>query len=171
MKRLAVYVFWEKEGIVREYVKIYLKGLQEIAEKVIVVVYGEIQKVGKQQLEEMGIVVLQRENVGVDFWAYKYGMDSEKDYERTYDQVVLANCSCYGPIYPFKEMFDSMDAKGLDFWGITEWPENESGYEGTWVLSYFMVFNKRMIQSEEWKEYWKNQSCPFFYRKYLGNKI
>lgn len=164
MKRLAVYVFWEKEGIVREYVKIYLKGLKEVAEKVLVVVNGEIQQEGKQQLEEMGIVVLQRENVGVDFWAYKFGMDNEKDYEKIYDQVVLANCSCYGPIYPFEEMFENMDTKGYDFWGITEWPENESGYEGTWVLSYFMVFNKRMIQSEEWKEYWKNL-CPVYSRE------
>lgn len=156
MKRLAVYVFWEKKGIVREYVKRYVKGLQQIAEKVIVVVNGDIQEQGRSELQQMGIEVLQRENEGVDFWAYKCGMDHETGYADKYDAVVLANCSCYGPVYPFEEMFEEMDSRGLDFWGISEWPENESGYVGTWVLSYFMVFHKRMIQSEEWKEYWAN---------------
>lgn len=156
MKRLAVYVFWEKNGIVRDYVKYYIKGLKAIAEKVIVVANGEIQNEGKKQLEEIGACVLQRENIGVDFWAYKHGMDYETGYEEKYDQVVLANCSCYGPIYPFSEMFDTMEKRNLDFWGITEWPENESGYVGTWVLSYFMVFGKKIIQSDDWKSYWEN---------------
>ena len=156
MKRLAVYVFWEKDGIVREYVKCYVKGLQQIAAQVVVVVNGLIQDEGRAELEAMGIKVHVRENVGVDFWAYKCGMDNEIDYANTYDQVVLANCSCYGPVYPFQEMFNEMDSRDVDFWGITEWPENQSGYVGTWVLSYFMVFNKKLIQSEDWKDYWAN---------------
>lgn len=156
MKRLAIYVFWEKEGVVREYVKYYLRGLQDIAEKVIVVANGGMKFEGKRELENMGIVVLERENVGVDFWAYKYGMDNEENYQDIYDQVILANCSCYGPVYPFSEMFAEMEKKSLDFWGITEWPENESGYVGTWVLSYFMVFNKKIIISDDWKTYWDN---------------
>lgn len=36
MKRLAFYTFWEKNGIVRKYVLTYLKGLQEVADRIIV---------------------------------------------------------------------------------------------------------------------------------------
>lgn len=156
MKRLAIYVLWEKDGIVRDYVKVYLSGLQAVADKVKVVVNGKLSIEGRSELEKLGVDILVRENVGVDFWAYKYGMEHENDYAEKYDQVILANCSCYGPMFPFSEMFDCMEKRDLDFWGITEWPENESGYVGTWVLSYFMVFNKRIIQSIDWKEYWDN---------------
>lgn len=160
MNRLAVYVFWEKDGIVRDYVVTYLKGLTTIANKLYVVVNGEIQSDGKHRIEkETKARVLQRPNEGVDFWAYKEALDTEGKEIVNYDEVVLCNCSCYGPIYPFSEMFAAMGKRDVDFWGITEWPLNEAGYQGTWVLSYFMVFRPNMFLSAEWKEYWKNL-CP-----------
>ncbi len=165
MSRLAVYVFWEKEGIVRDYVVTYLKGLTTVASKIYVVVNGEIQPQGKERIEqETGAVVLQRPNEGVDFWAYKTALDHEGEGISAYDEVVLCNCSCYGPIYPFSEMFDEMGTRRVDFWGITEWPLNEGGYRGTWVLSYFMVFRPHLFLSHEWKEYWKNLS-PVYSRE------
>lgn len=158
MNRLAVYVLWEKSGIVRDYVIAYLKGLQEVASKVIVVVNGLLTSEGRIQLEKLGVQILVRENVGVDFWAYKRGMELQGDELYSYEDIILANCSCYGPIYPFSEMFAKMDAINCDFWGITEWPEDHGGYQGTWILSYFMVFRKHVIQSPEWIEYWRNLS-------------
>lgn len=165
MKRLAVYVFWEKKGIVRDYVTTYLKGLSEVAEKIYVVVNGEIQPEGKQRLEtQTGAIVLQRPNEGVDFWAYKTALDYEGDAIQAYQEVILCNCSCYGPIYPFSEMFNEMGKRDVDFWGITEWPINAGGYEGTWILSYFMVFRPSLFLTEEWKYYWENL-CPVHSRE------
>lgn len=153
--RLAIFVFWEKNGIVRDYIVYYLKGLQKVAGKVYVVVNGLINDEGKKKIETLGIHVLVRENEGVDFWAYKTGLDKEGDL-RSYDEVILANCSCYGPIYPFENMFLEMSERKVDFWGITEWPLNEGGYKGTWVLSYFIVVRPKMFLGETWKEWWKN---------------
>lgn len=158
MNRLAIYVLWEKNGVVRDYVITYLKGLQEVAAKVVVVVNGLLSSEGRARLEKLGVEVFVRENVGVDFWAYKKGLEMQGDELSSYDNIILANCSCYGPVYPFSEMFSKMDEADCDFWGITEWPENQGGYQGTWILSYFMVFRKHVIQSPEWKEYWKNLS-------------
>ncbi|ACL22465.1 Rhamnan synthesis F [Desulfitobacterium hafniense DCB-2] len=165
MNRLAIFVFWEKEGIVREYITVYLKGIKEVANKIYVVVNGEINKNGREILEEtVGAEVLVRPNEGVDFWAYKTALDAEGEEISEYDEVILCNCSCYGPVYPFREMFDEMGQKNLDFWGITEWPLNEAGYEGTWILSYFMVFRPRMFLSDVWKLYWENL-CPVYSRE------
>lgn len=159
MGRLAVYVFWEKDGIVRDYVTTYLKGLVAVAEKIYVVVNGEICPEGKARIEtETGAIVLQRPNQGVDFWAYKAALDKEGEKISIFDEVILCNCSCYGPVYPFTEMFEEMDTRVVDFWGITEWPLNEGGYRGTWVLSYFMVFRPRIFLSPEWLYYWANLS-------------
>lgn len=159
MNRLAIYVFWEREGIVREHVVTYLKGLNEVASKIYVVVNGEIQPAGKQRLhEECGAIVLQRPNEGVDFWAYKTGIDHEGKGISEFDEVILCNCSCYGPVYPFSEMFDEMGKRDVDFWGITEWPLDADGFKGTWILSYFFVFRPHLFLSLEWAKYWKNLS-------------
>lgn len=160
MNRVAIFVFWEKNGVVREYVKVYLKGLMEVCSKIYVVVNGMISEIGKRELEdEIHATVLQRPNEGVDFWAYKTALDYEGETISEFEELVLCNCSCYGPVYPFHEMFDEMSKRKIDFWGITEWPFNESGYKGTWILSYFMVFRPRMFLSADWKQYWGNL-CP-----------
>lgn len=165
MNRLAVFVFWEKNGIVRDYIKIYLKGLKEVCSKIYVVVNGKLSADGRCALEsEVGVIVLQRPNEGVDFWAYKTGLDYEGEKIADYDEIVLCNCSCYGPVYPFSEMFHAMESRKIDFWGITEWPYDEGGYKGTWVLSYFMVFRPRMFLSSAWREYWQNL-CPVHSRE------
>ena len=153
--RLAVYTFWEKNGIVRPFVLYYLTGLQEVAKTIYVVVNGEISNEGRNSLTSIGCHVIQRENIGVDFWAYKTAIEKEGDLSK-YDEVILCNCSCYGPVYSFTEMFEDMGKKELDFWGITEWPYDAMGYKGTWILSYFMVFRRNLFLSKEWAKYWEN---------------
>lgn len=165
MRRLAIYVFWEQNGIVRDYVSTYLKGLMTVAEKLYVVVNGEICPKGKQRIEqETGAVVLQRSNEGVDFWAYKTALEQEGAGVSAYDEIILCNCSCYGPVYPFEEMFGEMGKRNVDFWGITEWPMNAGGYQGTWLLSYFLVFRPHIFLSPEWTQYWRNLS-PVYSRE------
>ena len=165
MSRLAVYVFWEKNGIVRDYVLTYLKGLSEVVKKIYVVVNGDIQQEGKKKIEsEVGAIILQRPNEGVDFWAYKTALDYEGESVSEYEEVILCNCSCYGPIYPFSEMFYEMGKRDVDFWGITEWPLNAGGYEGTWILSYFMVFRPSLFLTKDWKVFWENL-CPVHSRE------
>lgn len=75
MKRLAFYTFWEKNGIVRKYVLTYLKGLQEVADRIIVIANGNLSTEGKETLERLGVDVLQRENRGIDFGAWKAAFD------------------------------------------------------------------------------------------------
>ena len=42
MRRLALYVFFNKNGIVLDYVTYYLDALKKIADKVVVVVNGQL---------------------------------------------------------------------------------------------------------------------------------
>ena len=156
MNRASIFVLWEKDGKVRDFIIYYLEGLKKVSSRIVVVVNGKLSAEGRDRLEKIGAIVLVRENVGVDFWAYKTGLDNAIDNIGQYDEIILANCSCYGPIYPFEEMFNTMQNRECDFWGITEWPENAGGHKGTWILSYFMVFRKKVFMSYEWKKYWKN---------------
>ncbi len=159
-KRCFICTFWEKRGIVRDYFSYYIKALAEISEKVIVVVNGEITDEGKETL--LGIKntgVLKRENFGLDFGAYKTGIEYI-GYEKLkdFDELILTNCTCYGPVYPLKDMFDKMENTGCDFWGITK--NNGGMWEKTeyhdHIQSYFICINNKMFSSPSFKKYWND---------------
>ena len=125
MKRLALYVFWEKNGIVRDFVIYYLSNLRKVSE-ILVIVNGQITDESREKIEKIGCKVMVRENHGLDFGAWNDAIKSigfEKI--RTYDQLILCNCTCYGPIFPFEEMFNAMAQRDCDFWGITKHPTNK----------------------------------------------
>ena len=164
-KRVAIYTFYEAKGIVRTYVTIYLKALFKVAEKVIVVVNGGITDFSRLALENLGCEVLQRANHGLDFGAWRHAL--EKLGERAlakYDELILCNCSCYGPAYPFEKVFEKMDEVICDFWGLTRHqntnslmiPSEPKSVVIQHIQSYFMVFRNQVINSQGFKTWWKD---------------
>lgn len=164
MKRLALYVFWEKDGIVRDYVTYYLKALKKIAEDIIVIANGGVNLKGEQTLKNIGVELLKRENHGIDFGAWQDAIQQKGwDTLKHYDQLILCNCSTYGPVYPFQDMFNEMENRHCDFWGITKHPAVNTNFipdnPETKILehiqSYFIVFNKTAMMSEAFKDWWE----------------
>lgn len=164
MKRLAFYTFWEKNGIVRKYVLTYLKGLQEVADRIIVIANGNLSTEGKETLERLGVDVLQRENRGIDFGAWKAAFDYLGWNEvRRFDELILTNCSCYSPVYPFSESFQKMEGNSCDFWGLTLHqedkkaqliPDNPDSYVRKHLQSFFIVLRQKVLLSDSFKSYW-----------------
>lgn len=164
MKRLAFYTFWEKNGIVRKYVLTYLKGLQEVADRIIVIANGNLSTEGKETLERLGVDVLQRENRGIDFGAWKAAFDYLGWNEvRRFDELILTNCCCYGPVYPFSESFQKMEGNSCDFWGLTLHqedkkaqliPDNPDSYVRKHLQSFFIVLRQKVLLSDSFKSYW-----------------
>ena len=102
MKRLGIYFFFDKEGRGREYNFFYVRELKKIADFVLVVVNGQLDGDSKRRFAEIADEVFIRENIGFDVWAYKQAMEHigwKNIYE--YDELILSNFTCYGPIYPF----------------------------------------------------------------------
>lgn len=157
--RLTICVFWDKEGVLREYALFYIKALKEFSEKLLVVVNGFITEASQKTLEELGCKVVKRENRALDFGAYKFGL-SFIGYENLneYDEVILTNTTCYGPVFPFSEMFDEMEKRDCDFWGITEHNEYDDQewlkkHVYSHLQSYFLVFRRRLFLSKEFFEF------------------
>lgn len=177
MRRCCICVFWDKNGIVRDYVTYYIKGLQEVCEKVYFAVNGEISEDGRKKLEELGAEIFVRENKGLDFGAWKTSVE-KIGYEELskYDELILTNTTCYGPIYPLSEMFDEMEKRDCDFWGITKHPATDNYMipddEKTKIIehiqSYFTVFNKKIVLSEAFKTWWENIELFEDYKKVVG---
>ena len=72
MKRLALFVFFEKNGQLRDYVKFYLKELLKVSSSVIVIANGKLTPESRRKIEGLGCEVQVRENKGLDFAAWKY---------------------------------------------------------------------------------------------------
>lgn len=176
ISRLAVYSFYDKDGIVDDYVPFFLKDIKRNASEVILVSNGKLTEESKLKLKGTADVILERENKGFDFWGYKTGIEYygwEKISE--YDELIICNSTVYGPLYPFEEMFGEMNKRDLDFWGITQYHNNENdapdikfGYLPNHIQSYFMVFRKSIFLNNEFKEYWKTLQPIKSYEEAVG---
>ena len=163
-KRLAIYVFYDKAGVVDSYVTYMLQELLRVCERLVVVCNGELGDAGRERLGELTRDVIVRENEGFDAWAYKTGMEYIGwDKLCEYDELVLMNDTVFGPFYPFEGIFDEMGAKGLDFWGMTKHgryhnPDGltKGGVFPEHIQTYFIVVCNKMLASPEFEKYWES---------------
>ena len=162
--RLAIFFFYDKDGTVREFVTYYLRCLHNVAQKVFVVINGEVTGESMEKLEAVSDEILIRENIGFDVWAYKEAIE-QLGWEtiKIYDELILCNFTCYGPIYPFQEMFNEMETRECDFWGAVKHPEQpdyllpgKRGYIYEHIMSYFTVIRHKMLRSIDFQQYWEN---------------
>lgn len=155
MKRLAIYVYHNEMGVIEDYALFYLKSLLEVADEIVVVINGAINENELLKLNNPFIKIIQRENKGYDFWAYRAGffsIGSEK--LKTFDEIIFANSSVYGPIYPFFELFEKMREKRVDFWGITKHQKTKNIKEH--IQSYFFVVRKNLFLNPIFRFYFEN---------------
>lgn len=68
-----------------------------------------------------------------------------------FDYLVLANDSSYGPVSPLAEMYAEMDAKGTDFWGVTDNVDIRKH-----IQSYFIAFRKKVFTDDIFLAYYSN---------------
>lgn len=159
----ALYIFYEKNGIVLDDVLYYLKELNKEISNILIIVNGEITPEGRLKFEKEGYDILVRENKGLDFGGWKAGIEylGWKKIQQL-DGLLLCNCTCYGPIYPFNEMFRTMSEKDCDFWGINRHPEMNiylvPGDNRSKILehiqSYFLFFKPHLLKSNHFKKWW-----------------
>lgn len=164
-KRLGIFFFYDTDGIVDRYIPLLLENLNKNLEELLIVSNGPISADGKVELEKITPHILERENRGLDVWAYKAGIDSYGwEALAFFDEIVLLNYTIMGPIYDFKEMFDVMDGRDLDFWGITKHfgidydPYGKCKYNRIpeHIQTGFMAFRRSLISSKDFQLYWEN---------------
>ena len=165
MKRIAIYFFYDKNGVVDKYVNYFLEDLKKNIEELVIVCNGKLNSEGRKEFLKFTDKLIVRENKGFDVWAYKEGLEYIGwENLKKYDELLLINFTIMGPIYPFKEMFDKMDErKEIDFWGITKfhkypvdpWGMIEYGYIPEHIQSHFIAVRQPMLSSYEFKKHWE----------------
>ena len=150
-KYIAVFAHYDKHNIVDDYVLYYLKNLKLIADKIIFVSDNNLPEIEQNKLQNLCHKIIAEKHGEYDFGSYKRGLEEAYQYSQDYDAIIIANDSCYGPIKPLSNIFKTMEYSDCDFWGLTV---NQEIYLPH-LQSYFLVFNKKIINSEIFKNFFR----------------
>ena len=160
---LAILVVFAEVEKIDNYIIFLAKQLREIARTTVITVNGKLYNESIENLEGCSDYVFIRENKGFDCGAYKDTLENYIGWDkvREYDELILLNDSCYGPIYSLEPIFEQMDERVLDFWGITEQTPIKAGNYSQVILpyhvqTYFVVIGKRMLQSKDFSDFWQS---------------
>ncbi len=175
-KRLGIYFFYDKNGIVDKYVPCFLEDIGQNVSEIFIVCNGKLNEEGKNILKQYGEVFV-RKNEGLDVWAYKSSLDKFGwDKLEQYDEIILMNSTIMGPVYPFRETFEKMSERDLDFWGLTKYFKIEGdpfgcspyGYLPDHIQSHFIVCRKSLVKSEAFHKYWDEMPMITNYSEAIG---
>lgn len=178
VKRAGVFVFYDRDGIVDDYVQYMLRDLLNCVEKLIIVCNGKLTIEGRRKLEKYADVVYVRENIGLDAAAYRDGMLKCLGWDEidACDEIVLLNDTFFGPFRPFQEIFSEMATRDIDFWGLTEHYEapglcglGDNGQYPPHLQSYFLAIRHSMAASKEFHEYWESMPVYHSFDQVVGN--
>ena len=162
MKNISVFAHFDKENIIDDYVIYYLNELKKVSDKVIFVSDCDLPESELVKLNDVVDFTLAQHHGEYDFGSYKRGWQIALEKGLLNDAMTLtfANDSCYGPFRSLAPVYEEMNAKNCDFWGITC---NENYLEGNFypcdvsanrhVQSYFIVFKKQVFESDVFKQF------------------
>lgn len=157
-KRISIFVIYDQDGIVDEYIFFLLSELSKVSERIIIVINGLILEEYKRRLAVYSNEIIIRENKGFDGAAYKHILTEYlKVGELTAcDELILLNDTFFGPFYPFETIFAKMDKKECDVWGMSSHYEStmETGIRPAHLQSYFLVIRHKVMESPVFEGFW-----------------
>ena len=165
LSRLGIFVFFDPQGIVDDYVIHLLKSFRPHFSRLVAISNGALDDYAKKRLLLWSDELFIRQNQGLDAAAFKDGLISYCGWDEVekYDEVVLFNDTFFGPIHSFADMFHEMEQQDIDFWGMSAnyhspdgWNRVKYGYIPDHIQTFFVVFRKKMVCTESFHTYWNN---------------
>ena len=155
MKRLLLYVHYNKYDELSGHVLYQLEQLRPLFSELIVISNSQLTESATLTLKEIGIdEVIQRENLGFDFAAWRDGM-VHVGFERLadFDSVTLMNDTCFGPLWDMSDLVEDFEQRqSVDFWGMTNFRKTK--YFEEHLQSYFISFKNNVVASEVFNKFW-----------------
>lgn len=149
-RRIAVFASFSDDGMLPAQVIPYLEGLKQVTSAIVVVCDNDLLPSEKEKLSQFATHVITGRHGEYDFGSYKRGVDWARLFGLldNADDLILCNDSCFGPIRSFEPMFEVMEARHHDFWGVTD--SHEISYH---LQSYFLCFSQGVFQSSAFAEF------------------
>jgi rhamnosyltransferase len=161
---LCLFSHYDKHGKVDGYVVDYLQALVSCGFSTIFVTTCE--KISDNEIAKVKPLVTKvivKKNVGRDFGSWFAGIVDSWSID-TYRRVLLANDSVYGPLFDLKDIFEDMEGRSHDLWGITD------SYENSYHLqTYFVVFEQKFCNSPAFLAFWDTYRFEIDKRAVIDN--
>jgi uncharacterized membrane protein len=162
VKRILLFVHFNKSNGLEDRVVFTLKSVRDLFDTVVVMSNSPLSNQDRQTLEGVSDKVIERENIGYDFSAWKEGLDTIGwGALKKYDSLTLMNDTCHFPILPIGPYYKKFERNPrIDFWGASIHKATEDGMPGTdepvpeHIQSYFMSFKKKVFVSSVFKRFW-----------------
>lgn len=146
MHRAVVFAHYDKYNSIQEYVLYYLKELRKVADTIIFVSDSNLPESEISKVQPLVKLVIATPHGEYDFGSYKRGFIHIPD---DTDELIFANDSCLGPLYSLDKVFDEMQDKQCDFWGMNSHCIDVDFH----IQSFFMVFKKEVFRSDLFKNF------------------
>jgi hypothetical protein len=163
VKRAGIFLFYDPEGKVDDYILGCLGSLQEHMDYLLVVSNSPLDETNRKRLESVSSEVMERKNVGYDVGAYRDGLRHLGwDHMGDYDELVLFNYTFFAPIHPWAGLFERTDKWDTDFWGITEHDEVRPHpflpklVMPRHIQSHWIAVRSSLSTTKDWRTYWED---------------
>ena len=163
MKRAGIFLFYDPEGKVDDYILGCLGSLQQYMDYLLVVSNSPLDETNRKRLESVSSEVMERKNVGYDVGAYRDGLRHLGwDHMGDYDELVLFNYPFFAPIHPWASLFERTDKWDPDFWGITEHDEVRPHpfipklVMPRHIQSHWIAVRSSLSATKDWRSYWED---------------
>jgi hypothetical protein len=147
MRTFVAMAHYDPHGLVAPHVRRHVLALKAVAERVTVVSTADLQTSDERWLRQH-VDLVRRDNYGYDFLSYRAGLEAETSLS-DYDRVVVCNDSFVGPLVGYDQIFEAMDQRPVDFWGLTK-----SERVAPHVQSFFMCFRPWVVRSQAFRDFW-----------------
>lgn len=147
-KSICLYAGYDKNNIIHDYVVYYIRALSERAD---VYYMGdfEIPETEADKIRPFTCDIRGYKHGKYDFGSWQELINHLGwDKISSYDELILANDSCYGPLTPFTELWERMKQTDADFWSITD--NHEMQYH---LQSYFIVFKQNILKNAKFRDF------------------
>lgn len=153
MDKLGIFLFNNHDELVAEYIRYLLDDIAPNLSHMCIIINNNMFHnidILKKYTDDI-YINYNHKNIGI----WKNVIVNHFGFEQlcNYDEIILFDDSFFGPLYPFKEIFNCMDNTSVDLWTILsnglDDQLNSSNFQ-------FISFRKSLINSDVFKEFWMN---------------
>lgn len=147
--KIAIYAHYSPSERIVPFAWPYLDSLTELGFKIVFVSNSPVSGDDSKYLDEKGIELILRENMGLDFSMWSCAIENLN--LSSVSQMLLTNSSIVGPLSPLAPIFDQAKDWDCDFWGMTDNTELAPHLQ-----SYFIVLSEKVVRSKAFMAFWKS---------------
>ena len=144
--RMAIFASFNKNATIDDHVIFYLNELKKLVDGIVFVADNPLLPNEINKIKNLIINAQCDRHEEYDWGSYKRGFLylQENNLLSESDELIICNDSCFGPIFPLRDLFLEMNRRNanIDFWGISKGLAVKPH-----IQSYFFCLKKNIFSS------------------------